>query len=44
VRLPERATVVDLIEGRTLATEVLEFDLELAENTAVLLKLERAPG
>jgi hypothetical protein len=41
VRLPERATVVDLIDGRTLARQVTEFPLELAANTCVLLKLER---
>ena len=41
VRLPERATVVDMIDGRMLAREVVEFELELAENTGVLLKLER---
>ena len=44
VRLPERATVVDLIDNRTLARDVMEFDLELAENTAVLLELRRDPG
>jgi hypothetical protein len=44
VRLPERATVVDLIDQRTIAREVTEFDLEMEENTAVLLKLERTPG
>ncbi len=41
VRLPERATVVDLLEDRVLATDVIEFELELAENTAVLFRLER---
>jgi hypothetical protein len=41
VRLPERATVVDMIDDRTIARESTEFDLELEENTAILLKLER---
>lgn len=44
VRLPERATVLDLIDQRTIARDVMEFDLELAQNTAVLLKLERTSG
>jgi hypothetical protein len=41
VHLPERVTVVDLIDHRTLARDVMQFDLEMAENTGVLLKLER---
>lgn len=41
VRLPRRATVVDLLDGRTLAREATEFPLEMAPNTAVLLKLEK---
>lgn len=41
VRLPERATVVDLLDGRTIARNVTEFELEMAENTGVLLKLQR---
>lgn len=44
VRLPDPATVVDLLEGDTLALDVTEFELELAANAAVLLKLERTPG
>jgi hypothetical protein len=40
VRLPEPATVVDVLEDRVLARDVTEFQLDLAENTAVLLRLE----
>lgn len=40
VRLPRAATVVDLIDGRVLAREAKEFPLEMAANTAVLLKLD----
>jgi hypothetical protein len=41
VRLPQRATVVDLLDGRTIARDVASFEPELAENTSVLLKLVR---
>ncbi len=41
VRLPQRATVIDLIDGRTIARNVTEFELALAANTSVLLKLEK---
>jgi hypothetical protein len=41
VRLPQRATVVDLIDGRTIARNVTEFELAMAANTSVLLKLEK---
>jgi hypothetical protein len=41
VRLPQRATVVDLIAGRVIARNVTEFALALAENTSALLKLEK---
>jgi hypothetical protein len=41
VRLPQRSTVVDLIDRRTIARNVTEFELEMAKNTSVLLKLER---
>jgi hypothetical protein len=41
VRLPERATVVDLIDGRTIAENVSEFDLEMAPNSSILLSLKR---
>ena len=33
VRLPQRATVVDLIDGKTIARNVTEFELAVAENT-----------
>ena len=39
VRLPQRATVVDLIDGRTIARRVTQFELTMAENTSILLKL-----
>jgi hypothetical protein len=39
VRLPEQATVVDLIDDRTIAGDVMEFELELGENAAVLLRI-----
>ena len=40
VRLPHRATVVDLLDGRTIARQVTQFELTMAENACVLLKLE----
>jgi hypothetical protein len=41
VRLPQRATIVDLIDGKTIARDVLEFELAIAANTSVLLKLDK---
>ena len=41
MRLPQRATVIDLIDGRTIARNVTEFELAMAANTSVLLKLEK---
>jgi hypothetical protein len=41
VRLPERARVVDALEGTTIADGVTEFPLALAKHKTVLLKLER---
>lgn len=42
VKLPERATrVVELVEEKTLAEGVEEFELTLEPNTAVLLRLEQ---
>ncbi len=40
VRLPQRSTVVDLLENRILADKVKEFPLTLAPNRTVLLALE----
>lgn len=41
IRLQERATVVDLLEGNTVATDVTEFELEVDEHTTVLYRLDR---
>jgi hypothetical protein len=40
VRLPQRSTVVDLLENRTLADKVKEFPLVMAPNSTVLLAIE----
>ena len=40
VSLPAKSKVTDLLENKVLADGVTEFPLELAPNTAVLLKLE----
>jgi len=41
VRLPWPATVVDALEGKTLAEQTAAFDLELPRNSSVLLELKR---
>lgn len=45
VRLPERANVIDALDGKTLAENVSAFPLTLAADSAVLLRLTApAPG
>ncbi len=40
IRLPQKATVVDLLDQRILAKEAEEFELKLASHGSVLLRLE----